>query len=74
MGGAAPAGGPNFCFLFGHTVPFDAATLSGLYPSHEAFVKPFAAAVDALERDGYLLAPEAREARAAAEQSPVGRR
>jgi len=73
VGGAAAAGGQNFCFLFGHTVPFDAATLSALYPSHDAFVKKFSAAVDALERGGYLLAPEARAARTAAAQSSVGR-
>lgn len=73
VSGAAPAGGQNFCFLFGHTVPFDAAALAVLYPSHEAFVKRFDAAVDALERDGYLLASEARDARAAAQQSRIGR-
>ncbi len=30
--------------------PFDRATLTSLYPSHEAFVKQFTAAVDALEK------------------------
>ncbi|HMD35489.1 MAG TPA: alpha/beta hydrolase domain-containing protein [Vicinamibacterales bacterium] len=73
VGGAAAAGGQNFCFLFGHTVPFDAPTLTALYPSHEAFVKKFSGAVDALERGGYLLAAEARDARAAAAQSRIGR-
>ena len=73
VGGAAAAGGQNFCFLFGHTVPFDPATLAALYPSHDAFVKKFSGAVDALERDGYLLAPEARAARSAAAASPIGR-
>ena len=58
---AAP-GAQNFCFLFGQTVPFDRAKLASLYPSHEAFVKKFTAAVDALEKTGYLLAPEAEEA------------
>jgi len=72
VGGSA-AGGQNFCFLFGHTVPFDAAVLSALYPSHQAFVTKFSAAVAALERDGYLLAADARAARAAAEQSRIGR-
>jgi Alpha/beta hydrolase domain len=73
VGGAAQAGGQNFCFLFGHTVPFDASALTALYPSHDAFVKKFSAAVDSLERDGYLLAPEARAARTAAQQSQVRR-
>ncbi len=71
---AAPSpGAQNFCFLFGHTVPLDRATLTSLYPTHDAFVKKFTAAVDALERDGYLLKPEADQARKAAEQSQIGR-
>jgi hypothetical protein len=69
---AAP-GAPNFCFLFGHTVIFDAATLANLYPTHQAYVTRFTAAVDALERSGYWLAAEANDARKAAEQSRVGR-
>jgi Alpha/beta hydrolase domain len=69
---AAP-GSPNFCFLFGHTVMFDATTLTKLYPAHQAYVTRFTAAVDALERSGYWLAAEATEARKAAEQSRIGR-
>jgi hypothetical protein len=69
----ATPGGQNFCFLFGHTVMFDAATLAGLYPTHQAFVARFSAAVDALERAGYWLKPEATEARKAAEASRIGR-
>ena len=69
---AAP-GSPNFCFLFGHTVMFDATTLTKLYPAHQAYVTRFTAAVDALERSGYWLAAEANEARKAAEQSRIGR-
>ena len=66
-------GGLNFCRLFGHTIPFDGPTLRALYPDHAAFVDRYVAAVDALERDGYLLAPEAQTARAAARASRVGR-
>jgi hypothetical protein len=69
----ATPGAQNFCFLFGHTVPFDHATLAALYPSHAAFVAQFSKAVDSLERAGYLLKPEADQARHAAEQSRVGR-
>jgi hypothetical protein len=69
----ATPGGQNFCFLFGQTTPFDRERLASLYPSHEAFVKKFTAAVDALEKSGYLLPPEAAEARKAAEASGVGR-
>ena len=69
---AAP-GAQNFCFLFGRTVPFDKAKLASLYPSHDAFVKRFTAAVDALEKSGYLLRPEAEEARQAARASRIAR-
>jgi hypothetical protein len=71
---AQPApGSQNFCFLFGHTVPFDGPTLASLYPTHDAYVTKFVAAADALERDGYWLKPEADSARRAAEQSSIGR-
>lgn len=66
-------GAQNFCFLFGRTVLFDRATLTSLYPTHDAFVKKFTAAVDAIERQGYWLGPEAEEARRAAAQSSIGR-
>jgi hypothetical protein len=69
---AAP-GAQNFCFLFGRTVPFEREKLASLYPSHEAFVTQFSAAVNALEQAGYLLAPEAEEARRAARASQIGR-
>jgi hypothetical protein len=69
---AAP-GAQNFCFLFGHTIAFDAATLKSLYPTHQAFVDQFTKAVDALEKAGYLLKPEADQARKAASDSGIGR-
>jgi alpha/beta hydrolase family protein len=68
----AVAGVQNFCFLYGTTELFDAATLTGLYPTHEAFVKKFNAAADSLVRDRYWLRPEAEAAKAAAERSSVG--
>jgi len=73
---AVAAGGPggqNFCFLFGHTRPFDASTLRALYPDHATFVDRYVTAVDELERAGFLLTPEADTARAAARASNVGR-
>ena len=71
---AAGAGAArNFCFLFGRTKPFDAATLKALYPTHDAFVKQFDAAVDALVKDGYWLAAEAAAAKKAAQESAIGR-
>jgi hypothetical protein len=68
---AAP-GAQNFCFLFGHTRPFDDATLAGLYPTHDAYVTRFNTAVEAIVREGYWRRPEADLARKAAEQSRIG--
>jgi len=61
----------NFCFLFGHTVAFDAATLKSLYPTHAVFVQRFGKAADALVRDGYWLKPEGDAAKAAAQRAAV---
>ena len=69
---AAP-GAQNFCFLFGHTLAFEAARLKSLYPTHQAFVDRFTNAVDRLEKSGYLLKPEADQARQAARESRIGR-
>jgi hypothetical protein len=63
----------NFCALSGTTSPFDRAMLEHLYPSHEAFVKAFDASVDAIQKAGFWLKPEADEARKAAEDSHIGR-
>jgi Alpha/beta hydrolase domain len=65
-------GGAGFCFLFGTTRPFDAATLSSLYPSHDAYVKRFRQSAARAVRAGFLLAPEAHRLVAAAQESPVG--
>jgi hypothetical protein len=68
-----PGGARNFCFLFGRTTPFDEATMKSLYPTHDAFVKKFTDAANAVEKQGYLLKPEADAARKAAHDSKVGR-
>ena len=65
-------GGQNFCFLYGHTVPFDGPTLKTLYPTQAAFVKKFNAAVAAMVRDGYWLKPEADAAKRAAAAARIG--
>ena len=43
-----------------------------LYPNHDAFVAKFSEAVDRLEQDGYLLKPEADQAKRAARESGIG--
>jgi hypothetical protein len=69
----ATPGAPNFCFLYGNTVPLDAVRISALYPNHDAFVKKFTAAVDAIVRDGYWLKADGDQARRVAELSSIGR-
>lgn len=72
----AENGGPMamFCFLYGTASTFDSVKLARLYPTHEAFVSQYNACVDRLLAAGYLLAPEAEEARAAAAASDIGAR
>ena len=67
-----PGGGPGFCSLFGTTTAFDAARLSSLYPTHRDYVTAFSKATDRLQRDGFLLPADAKEAKADASRSAVG--
>ncbi|WP_371778140.1 alpha/beta hydrolase domain-containing protein [Streptosporangium subroseum] len=60
-----------FCRLFGTTVPFDAATLAKLYPTHNAYVRAFTAATRKLAAQGFLLPDDERAALFAAEQASV---
>ena len=64
--------GESFCRIFGTTRLFDDSELAELYPTHEAFVSQYHACVDRLLAGGYLLEPEAEEARAAAAASNIG--
>jgi hypothetical protein len=64
--------GASFCGLFGTTVPFDAATLAALYPTHGAYVSAVAKASRAAVKARYLLRPAARAIREAAAASNVG--
>ena len=71
LAGTRNAGG-SFCGLFGSTKPFDAATLAALYPTHAAYVKLFNRATDRAVKAGFLLAPEAKNFKAAAAQLSIG--
>jgi hypothetical protein len=64
--------GSSFCGLFGTTVPFDAATLAALYPTHEAYVSAVGRASRAAVKAGAILRPAARAIREAAATSNVG--
>ena len=66
-----PNAGGNFCSLFGSTKPFDAATLAALYPTHADYMKAFNRATDRAVKAGFLLAPEAKNFKAAAAQLPI---
>ncbi len=69
--GDGNAGG-TFCFLFGNTVPFDAATLAARYPTHKAYVTKFDAATDAAVRAGFILPADAENLKAAAAATTIG--
>lgn len=70
MTGAIP--GATLCAIFGTTVPFSAATLASLYPTHAAFVEKWDAATAAEVKKGYLLAADAKTLDRVAAQSTVG--
>ncbi|MCJ7672053.1 MAG: hypothetical protein MUP67_08380, partial [Acidimicrobiia bacterium] len=66
------ATGGTFCRVFGTTVPFDAATLASLYPTHADYVAKFNKATDRAVKAGFILAPDANNLKAAAAASNVG--
>jgi hypothetical protein len=70
-GDTSNAGG-GFCKLFGTTIPFSAAKLAQLYPSHADFVKKWDQAVAADVSEGYLLPADAKVLDKAAAQSSIG--
>jgi hypothetical protein len=65
--------GSRFCTLFGTTVPFDATTLTALYPDGSAgWQEEFTQAVDNAVKRGTWLEPEADNFKAASEQITFG--
>jgi hypothetical protein len=58
--------------IIGKTVPFDAATLRSLYPTHDAYVGAFERATDRAVRARHILAVDAPAMKAAAARAPVG--
>jgi hypothetical protein len=68
--GLRNAGG-SFCSLFGTTMPFDAATLRQLYPTHDQYVRAFDQSTLQSELHGWLLPTEANHFTAAAAQLAV---
>ncbi len=64
--------GQALCGIFGTTVPFTAAKLTSLYPTHTAFVNKWDAATAAEVKQGYLLPADAQTLDQEAAQSSVG--
>ena len=62
----------TLCGILGTTVPFSAAQLSTLYPTHAAFVAKWDAATAAEVKEGYLLPSDAQTLDRVAAQSTVG--
>ncbi|MBM4361431.1 MAG: hypothetical protein FJ104_02030 [Deltaproteobacteria bacterium] len=71
LSGDAVGGG--LCMLFGSTVPFDAAKLASLYPTHAEYVTKVKASTAAAVAAGYLLAPDAALIDQQAELSDIGK-
>ena len=64
--------GTGFCFLFGSTRPFDAATLAALYPTHRAYVAKVSRATRRAVRAGVLLGIDGKAIKQAAADSTIG--
>jgi hypothetical protein len=65
--------GQTFCRLFGHTIPFDAATLAELYPAGEAeYVEQFEKSAEETVEAGFWLQEEADKFNAAAREISFG--
>jgi Alpha/beta hydrolase domain len=65
--------GQTFCRLFGHTKPFDAATLAELYPNGSAdYVAAFDKAVDKAVKQGIWVKADGESFKAAARQITFG--
>ena len=67
-----PVSGQALCGIFGTTVPFSAAKLAALYPTHADFVNKWDAATAAEVKQGYLLPADAQTLDQMAAQSSVG--
>jgi hypothetical protein len=65
-----PPGG--FCAIFGTTVPFDAATLASLYPTHDAYVKAIVRSARQASRAGFVTRVDTTAIKAAAKASEIG--
>lgn len=64
--------GSIVCLIFGRTVPFTAAKLATLYPTHAAYVDAFNAATETAVQAGFLVRADADLIKAYAAASTIG--
>jgi hypothetical protein len=64
--------GPGACVRWGYSVPFDIATLDGLYPSHDGYVDQVAAVTHDNIRSEYIDAADGQRSILKAVYSNVG--
>ena len=64
--------GSSFCFIFGTTVPFDAATLASLYPDHAAYVRAVRTSLHNAKEHHFLRPRDAKLIKDEAVASNVG--
>jgi hypothetical protein len=62
-----------FCVLSGTVDPFDAATISALYPDHDTYVKKYVGSLKRLLGQGFILREDAFALKVRAVMSDVGR-
>ena len=60
------------CALFGQNFPLDPATLSELYPTHDAYLGRLRAATDQAINRGWIMPQDAAELLSRAERSTLG--
>jgi hypothetical protein len=65
--------GPQFCFLFGTTVPYGPSQLAALYKNHGAFVSAWSDDIQNLVNGGFLLPADGAELQNAAGSSTIGK-
>ena len=70
--GPSTVSGQALCGIFGTTVPFGAAKIAALYPTHATFVTKWDEATAAEVKQGYLLPSDATALDGVAAQSSVG--
>jgi hypothetical protein len=71
--GTSPCNPGTLGFLAGLYVPFDAATLAKVYPSHDVYVAKVTASANQAVADGFMLQADAQSLIAEANASSIGK-